>query len=89
MKSGENDQAVLEKKTFKDYIILYMYIAKRHEQITPPGDKILIVTKVLLLLIIYWKFQQGENCQAISEKVSNDYTILYMYIAQGKEQIPC
>ena len=37
-------QPVLEKKTFKDYEILYMFIAKGQGQITL-GDKILIVTK--------------------------------------------
>ena len=37
-------QDVSEKKTFKDYEILYMYIAKGQEQI-PQEDKILIVTK--------------------------------------------
>ena len=36
--------AVSEKKTFKDYKILYMYIAQGQGQITL-GDKILIVTK--------------------------------------------
>ena len=36
--------SVSEKKTFKDYKILYMYIAQRQGQITP-GDKILIVTE--------------------------------------------
>ena len=38
-------QAVSEKKTFKDYMILYMYVAQGQRQISPPGDKILIVTK--------------------------------------------
>ena len=28
-------QAVSEKKTFKDFMILYLYIAKGQEQITP------------------------------------------------------
>ena len=37
-------QAVLEKKLFKDYEILYMYIAQGQGQITL-GDKILIVTE--------------------------------------------
>ena len=37
-------QAVLEKKTFKDNEILYMYIAQGQGKITP-GDKILIVTE--------------------------------------------
>ena len=37
-------QAVSEKKTFKDYEILYMYIAQGQGQITP-GDKIFVVTK--------------------------------------------
>ena len=32
-----------DKKTFKDYMILYMYIAVGQGQITPPGDKIWIV----------------------------------------------
>ena len=43
MKSGEMDKAVSEK-TFKDYKILYMYIAHGQGQKTP-WDKILIVTK--------------------------------------------
>ena len=37
-------QPVSEKKTFKDYTILYMSIAQGQGQI-PPGNKILIVTK--------------------------------------------
>ena len=37
-------QAVSEKKTFKDYDILYMYIAQGQGQITS-GDKIFVVTK--------------------------------------------
>ena len=37
-------QAVSEKKTFKDYEILYMYIAQGQGQIIEE-DKILIVTK--------------------------------------------
>ena len=37
-------QAVSEKKTFKDYEILYMYIAQGQGQIIL-GDKILIVTE--------------------------------------------
>ena len=37
-------QAVSEKKTFKDYKTLYMYIAQGQGQITQE-DKILIVTK--------------------------------------------
>ena len=37
-------QAVSEKKMFKDYDILYMYIAQGQGQITL-GDKILIVTE--------------------------------------------
>ena len=36
-------QAVSEKKTFKDYKILYMYVVQGQGQITQ--DKILIVTK--------------------------------------------
>ena len=31
-------QAVSEKKTFKNYSILYMYIAQGQEQITPSGQ---------------------------------------------------
>ena len=41
MKTG---QAVSEKKKFKDYEILYMYIAQGQGQITQE-DKILLVTK--------------------------------------------
>ena len=37
-------QAVLEKKTFKDYHILYMYIAQGQGQITLV-DKCFVVTK--------------------------------------------
>ena len=40
----KNGQTVSEKKTFKDYEILYMYIAQGQGQIAP-GDKVLIVTK--------------------------------------------
>ena len=32
-------------KTFKNYTILYMYIAQGGGQIPPPGHKIVIVTK--------------------------------------------
>ena len=39
-------QAVSEKKRFKDYKILYIYIAQRQGQITQE-DKILIVTKMV------------------------------------------
>ena len=37
-------QVVSEKKTFKDYTILYMYLAQGQGQIAP-GDEILIATK--------------------------------------------
>ena len=37
-------QAVLEKKTFKDYEVLYMIIAQEQGQIIP-GDKIMTVTE--------------------------------------------
>ena len=39
-------QAFSEKKTFKDYAILYMYIVQRQGQMTP-RDTILIVTKMV------------------------------------------
>ena len=39
MKCGENSQVDLEKKLFKDYIILYMYIAQGQEH---QGTKITI-----------------------------------------------
>ena len=42
MKSSETLQAVSEKKTFKDFIILYIYIAQEQGQITA---KILTVAK--------------------------------------------
>ena len=35
--------AIKEKKTYKDYMILYIYVTQGQRQITP-GDKILIVT---------------------------------------------
>ena len=38
------DQTVSEKKTFKDYEILYMFIAQELGQITL-GDKLLTVTE--------------------------------------------
>ena len=38
-------QAVSEKKTIKDFLILYVYIAQGQRQITP-GDKILIIKKM-------------------------------------------
>ena len=31
-------QAVSEKKTFQDFMILYLYIAQGQEQITPGGN---------------------------------------------------
>ena len=46
----------MKKKTFKDYMILCMYIAQRQGQITP-GDNILTATKSFTTLIIYCKFQ--------------------------------
>ena len=33
-------KAISDKKTFKDYMISYMYIAKRQGQITPRGQNI-------------------------------------------------
>ena len=39
MESGEIAQAVSEKETFKNYTILYMYIAQGQGQITPRGQK--------------------------------------------------
>ena len=39
VKSGENSQAVSEKKIFKNYTIVYMYIAQEQGQITPRGQK--------------------------------------------------
>ena len=33
-------RAVLEKKTFKDFMILYQYIAQGQGQITPGGAKV-------------------------------------------------
>ena len=41
-------KAVSEKTTFTAYMILYMYTAKGEGRY-PLGDKILLVTKVLLL----------------------------------------
>ena len=35
MKSGETGKAVSEKKTFKDFMILYLYIAHGQGQTTP------------------------------------------------------
>ena len=49
-------QAVSEKKTFKDYEILYMYIAQGQGQITLE-DRILTVTEGFATLIIHCKFQ--------------------------------
>ena len=49
---------VSEKKTFKDYMILNMYIAK----IKLPGDKILIVTKK------FYYFNHKLQISAISLK---------------------
>ena len=49
-------QAVSEKKRFKDYEILYMFIALGQGQITL-GDKILIVTERFATLIIHCTFQ--------------------------------
>ena len=40
----KNSEPVSEKKTIRDYDILYMYISQWQEQITPKG-KIYIVTK--------------------------------------------
>ena len=57
MKIGED---VLEKKTFKDYEILYMYIALGQGQKTL-GDKTLIVTEKVATLIIQCKFQPLFN----------------------------
>ena len=42
----KNGQAALEKKTFKDYEILYMYIAQGQSELTE-REKILIVTKTV------------------------------------------
>ena len=36
---GKTAQAVSEKKTFKNYTILYMYIAQGQGQIVPRGQK--------------------------------------------------
>ena len=33
-------QVILEKKTFKDFIVLYLYIAQGQGQITKGGDKV-------------------------------------------------
>ena len=38
MKSGEIGQAVSEKKTFEEYMILNMYKAKGLGRITPRGN---------------------------------------------------
>ena len=56
MKSGKTGRAGSENKTFKDYTILYMYLAQGQGQITP-GDNILIATKSFTTLIIHGKFQ--------------------------------
>ena len=37
-------QVVSEKKTFKDFMVLYLYIAVKQVQITP-GDKTMILSK--------------------------------------------
>ena len=42
-------------ETFKDYTVLYMYIAQGQE--TKFWDKILIVTKIVTTLLIHCKFQ--------------------------------
>ena len=49
-------QAVSEKKTFKNYTILYMYIAQGQGQIAPK-DKLLILLKCFTTLITHCKFQ--------------------------------
>ena len=49
-------QAVSEKKMFKDYEILYMYIAQGQGQITP-GTKIWLFLKGCATLIIHCKLQ--------------------------------
>ena len=48
-------RAVSEKKTIKDYTILYMYIGQGQGQITPVGQKWL-QQKSLASLIIHCKF---------------------------------
>ena len=44
MKSGENWSSSFREKEFKDYTILYLYIAQGQQQITH-GNKLMIVTK--------------------------------------------
>ena len=61
-------QAVSEKKTFKDYEILYMYIAQGQGQITQE-DKILIVTK-RVCYFDHCKFQPV----VINTFLENDFT---------------
>ena len=52
MKIGQS----VSKKTFKDYNILYMYIAQGQGQITP-GDKTFVVTKSVCYFDHNCKFQ--------------------------------
>ena len=57
MKSSENGQAVSEKKTFKEYTILYMYMAQGQGQITPEEQNFNCYKKKYMTLITYCKFQ--------------------------------
>ena len=54
VKSNENCSRGFREEGFKDFTILYMYIAKGQRQITP---KILMVSKQFNFLIIHGKFQ--------------------------------
>ena len=47
---------VLEKKTFKDYMIVYRYIAQGQGELTP-GGQTFDCTKKFLAFIIHCKFQ--------------------------------
>ena len=48
MKSGKIGPVVSEKKTFKDYTILYIYIAQGQGQISPPppGQTLIVTEKI-------------------------------------------
>ena len=56
VKSDGNRSSGFREKTFKDYTILYMYIAQGQGQVTT-CNKFSIVTKSLTTLIMHCKFQ--------------------------------
>ena len=77
-------QAVSEKKTFKNYTFLYMYITQGQGQVTSRGQN-LIIAKMFTTLFTHWNFHTLV-CNTVWE---NDFSTISPYKCIGMQIWPC